>query len=132
MPLGRDNRTNVIKLVSNLAPDGGTPLDRAIDFGHQKLIEQGQKQSGYGEYHLVVVTDGVASEGHNPERAVESMLQQAPVALHTIGFCIAETHSLNQPGYTVYRSANDPVSLKQGLEAVLAESPEFDISSFAQ
>jgi hypothetical protein len=132
LPLGKNNRNDVVELVSRIVPNGGTPLDHAVDFGYQKLLAQGKRQQGYGEYNLVIVTDGLASSGHDPQRAVTLMLSEAPVALHTIGFCIEENHSLNQTGLTVYRSANDPESLKQGLVEVLAESPEFDLSSFSK
>jgi Mg-chelatase subunit ChlD len=132
LPLGKNNRQEVEKLLVSIVPNGGTPLDQAIDFGYQKLLSQGKRQQGYGEYNLVIVTDGLASGGHHPEHAVERILKESPVILHTIGFCIAQDHSLNRPGLTLYRSANDPESLKQGLVNVLAESPEFDLSSFSE
>jgi Mg-chelatase subunit ChlD len=130
--LGKSNRQEVGKLLARIIPSGGTPLDQAIDFGYQKLLSQGKRQQGYGEYNLVIVTDGLASGGHNPEHAVERVLKESPIVLHTIGFCIAQDHSLNWPGLTLYHSANDPESLKQGLVNVLAESPEFDLSSFSE
>jgi hypothetical protein len=132
LPLGKNNRQEVGQLLARIIPSGGTPLDQAIDFGYQKLLSQGKRQQGYGEYNLVIVTDGLASGGHYPEHAVERVLKESPVILHTIGFCIAQDHSLNRPGLTLYRSANDPESLKQGLVNVLAESPEFDLSSFSE
>jgi len=132
LPLGKNNRNDVVKRVSQIIPSGGTPLDLAVNFGYKKLLAQGELQQGYGEYNLVIITDGMATSGHEPMRAVTQMLAEAPVALHTIGFCIEENHSLNLAGLTVYRSANDPESLKQGLVEVLAESPEFDLSSFSE
>jgi hypothetical protein len=80
---------------------------------------------------LVVVTDGHASKGEDPTPAVNRILGESPVVVHTIGFCIGERHPLNQPGRTYYRSANNPRALQQGLETVLAESPDFSVTQFA-
>jgi len=132
LPLGKNNRNDVVERVSQIIPSGGTPLDLAVNFGYKKLLDQGMLQQGYGEYNLVIITDGIATSGHEPMRAVTHMLSEAPVALHTIGFCVEENHSLNLAGLTAYRSANDPESLKQGLVEVLAESPDFDLSSFSE
>jgi len=132
LPLGKNNRKDVVERVSQIIPSGGTPLDLAVDFGYKKLLAQGMLQQGYGEYNLVIITDGIATSGHEPMRAVTHMLSEAPIALHTIGFCVEENHSLNLAGLTEYRSANDPESLKQGLVEVLAESPDFDLSNFSE
>lgn len=131
LPLGRE-RHDLAGLISRIHAEGGTPLYESVRFAYQKLFEQGKRQLGYGEYHLVMVTDGRASAGQDPTPAVNRMFDQAPIALHTIGFCIRSQHSLNQPGRTVYRSANDPESLKKGLGDVLAEAPVFDVADFSE
>ena len=62
--------------------------------------------------------------------AFSRLLAESPVVIHTIGFCIGEKHSLNQPGRIDYRAADDPVALARGLSAVLAESPDFTVTDF--
>jgi Ca-activated chloride channel family protein len=52
------------------------------------------------------------------------------VVVHTVGFCIDEDHVLNQPGRTYYTAASNPDELRQGLQAVLAEAPNFDATKF--
>ncbi len=89
------------------------------------------RQLGYGRYVLVVVTDGQASPGQEPAAQVNWMLASTPVELHTIGFCIGTDHSLNMPGRTVYKAADNPVALRQGLAEVLAEAETFDPAAFA-
>ena len=91
---------------------------------------QGARQLGYGEYHLVVVTDGEASDGQDPTNVVKVILDRSPIVLHTIGFCIGTDHVLNQPGRSYYVAAESPEQLQQGLSAVLAEAPAFDQSQF--
>jgi len=126
------NRQLFKSSVEQVSPGGGTPLKFAIEEAYGRLTDQGKKQLGYGEYHLVVVTDGAASEGQDPTIIVSAVLKDSPVIVHTVGFCISENHSLNQPGRTLYRTANDAKSLQQGLQTVLAESPSFTTTEFNQ
>jgi len=79
---------------------------------------------------LVVVTDGQPSKGEDPTRIVHDVLDNSPVLIHTIGFCLSENHSLNQRGSTYYRAANDIDSLRSGLDQVLAEAPNFRVDNF--
>lgn len=130
--LSTQNRERFTTSANAVRPKGGTPLSSAIQRAYQRLTEQARKQLGYGEYHLVVVTDGEASTGEEPDRAVAEMLAYSPVVLHTIGFCISDRHSLNQPGKIIYKAANDVVGLKQGLASVLAEAEDFSVAQYNQ
>jgi uncharacterized protein YegL len=130
LPLATANRPQFKAVLANVRAGGGTPLHSAITHGYSRLLAQGTRQLGYGEYHLVVVTDGEASEGQDPSGAVKVLLDRSPVVLHTIGFCVGSAHSLNQPGRTIYRAADDPNQLRQHLSAVLAEAPTFTVTGF--
>lgn len=130
VPLGVDNRELFMQKVRAVEAGGGTPLRSSLGVGALKLERQAQQQLGYGEYNLVVVTDGEANEGEDPRAVVDDLLLNSPVIVHTIGFCIGEAHSLNQPGRTMYKAANQPAELVKGLENVLAEAESFDVSSF--
>ncbi len=116
--------------VQQIGYGGGTPLQSAIDIAYTKVTEQGRKQLGYGEYNIIVVTDGAASEGEDPTRVINRIIDNTPILVHTIGFCLGEDHSLNQPGRTFYKAANNIESLRQGLDDILAESEEFTITDF--
>ena len=129
--LGTASRGAVQQAIAAVVPGGGTPLSAAIEEGVDALSHQAEVQLGYGEYHLVVVTDGEASSGYSPERVVARLLTRTPIVMHTIGFCIDDDHSLNQPGFTIYKAANDPASLREGLDAVLAEADAFVVTEFA-
>jgi uncharacterized protein with von Willebrand factor type A (vWA) domain len=131
-PLGIENRDQLIKEVNQVVPGENTPLKSAIHQGVMRLSKQAARQQGYGEYHLVVVTDGEASEGQDPRSIVNGMFTQTPVILHTIGFCIGAEHSLNQVGKSVYQSADSPEQLREGLNEVLAESETFTASAFKE
>ncbi len=130
LPLGPLDFGSLTGEVRAIQADGGTPLQNALALGYQALTAQGRRQLGYGEYHLVVVTDGEANEGQDPSPVVAQILTRSPVVIHTIGFCIGERHSLNQAGFIDYRAADDPDALAASLTAVLAESPVFDVTDF--
>ena len=128
--LATDNREQFIHEVKKVIPSGQTPLADSIRKGREALEQQARRQLGYGEYNLVIVTDGEASSGQDPSGEVDSLLRGTPIILHTIGFCIGTRHSLNQPGRTIYKAANSPDELQRGLDEVLAESPSFDVKQF--
>ena len=128
--LGLDNRPAFMQAVLATTPSGGTPLREAMALARQRLEAQARRQLGYGEYNMIVVTDGEASSGQDPRPVVNDMLARSPIIVHTIGFCISTNHSLNQPGRTVYKAANDRASLERGLEAALAEAPSFTADRF--
>lgn len=130
LPLDTGNRDRFRQALNGVNAGGGTPLRASIRQAYQQLTAQGAKQLGYGEYHLVVVTDGEANADQNPDPVVNEIIGNSPVILHTIGFCIGTSHSLNQPGRVLYRAADNPEQLKQGLGEVLAEAPVFNAASF--
>lgn len=129
IPIRVLDREAARQAIAPIRAGGGTPLAESMRAAYGALTIQAQRQLGYGEYHLVVVTDGEAS-GEDPQKIVNIVLGDSPVVLHTIGFCIGQNHSLNQPGRVVYRSADNPAELAQGLADVLAEAPAFDVKAF--
>ncbi|CAK8714331.1 MAG: von Willebrand factor type A domain-containing protein [Candidatus Electronema aureum] len=132
VPIGTGNRQQLAEQVQSASAAGGTPLHEAISAGYAQLEQQAMRQLGYGRYVLVVVTDGQANPGHDPTEKVRWMLDNTPVELHTIGFCIGTDHALNMPGRTVYKAADNPAALRQGLADVLAEAETFDVATFQQ
>jgi len=132
LPLSPLNNEALESTVGSVSFGGGTPLSAAMRIGYEALTEQGKKQLGYGEYHLLVVTDGRANNVQELNREVHRILKKSPVIIDTIGFCIDENHSLHQPGKTNYSTASDFDSLVQGMRSVLAEAPSFSVSEFSQ
>ncbi len=125
VPLNVNNRKEFNRAVDVSDTRANTPLKDSITLAYEKVKRQAARQLGYGEYHLVVVTDGEANMGQDPSEIVKEILTGTPVVIHTMGFCIGGGHSLNQPGKINYRDANSPGDLKKGLESVLAESDSF-------
>ncbi len=129
VPLG-SNRKAILDEIDNVRAGGGTPLGPAAEFGYQMLTAQALKQLGYGEYNLVIVTDGEASDEGKLKRSVDMILKKSPIIIHTIGFRIKGGHTLNQPGRIFYRSAESYEDLRRGLEEVLAEAEDFAVDEF--
>lgn len=124
------NRGAFNSALQAVRSDSNTPLGRAVKLGYSLLQKEARRQLGYGEYYLVVVTDGEADRGDDPRDIVNKVVSESPVVISTIGFCIGEGHSLNRPGLTLYHDATNLEQLNQGLESVLAES-EFNDTSAA-
>jgi Mg-chelatase subunit ChlD len=129
-PLTGGSKADFIKAVNRISADGSTPLTDAVENAFTMLTERGLKQLGYGEYAIVVVTDGEANNIGALNRSIQYILESSPVQIHTIGFCIGNAHTLNQPGRTIYKAADNPEELRRGLKGVLAEAEKFDVSGF--
>lgn len=130
VPLGVGNRQQFKEQVSQINPNGGTPLGDSMEVAYKALTEQAQKQLGYGEFYLVMVTDGENTVGPDPRQMVDFIVQNTPIVVYTIGFCIGQNHSLNRSGITTYREAGNLEELTQALEGVQAEAPDFTALTF--
>ncbi|HPJ35514.1 MAG TPA: VWA domain-containing protein [Spirochaetota bacterium] len=128
-PLGSD-RKKIIDEVTKLKAGGKTPLGGCIEIAYNKLGLQAKKQMGYGEYSLIILTDGQATDGNKMKYAVDLILEDTPIAIHTIGLKIGAGHALNQPGRIYYKAAENLQELSKGLESVLAETEDFTVTDF--
>jgi Ca-activated chloride channel family protein len=104
------NRDKFIGTIQSIVAGGKTPLTPAFKEAFMMLEKQAQKQLGYGEYTIVVVTDGIANSPEDLTRAVNWILQYTPIDIYTIGFCISGDHSLNQKGRTFIGPPTTPNS----------------------
>jgi Ca-activated chloride channel homolog len=124
------NKEHLINIVQSVRAGSGTPLGASMDMAYKELTKQAQKQQGYGEYNMIVITDGQANDGKVMSDVVANVVRNSPVNIHTIGFCLDKNHALNQPGIVNYRSANNANEIVSSLKAVLAESDSFTTTSF--
>jgi len=123
--LGTGNRDEFTNAVDNIQAAGGTPLAEAIRYGTDQLVSRYRKQLGYGEFRLVVVTDGIADD--IPQAALYAAKYGIPI--YTIGLCVDQNHPLRQFSVS-YRAADNFADLSQGLQDTLAELPDFDKAHF--
>lgn len=130
VPLRLNNKSAFEGAVDKIVAGGGTPLESAIESAYRMLRVQGAKQRGYGEYHIVVITDGDASMGQDPRDVVRHIALNSPVNIHSIGFQLKGNHSLNQQDVTMYYQADDYDGLVASFTTILAESNDFDAATF--
>jgi hypothetical protein len=125
LPLGPNNMAAFLQAINDVEAGGGTPLARAIRFGAEVLAEQRKMQLGYGEFRLIVVTDGLADD--IPQAAEYATEKEIPI--YAIGLCIQEDHPLRQ--YAVsYRAADNFQDLAKALEATVSEAEFYDAKAF--
>ena len=128
VPLGPGNHETFLTEVRKTRASGNTPLTESIEQGVNRLVQQRDQQLGYGEFRLIVVTDGQATGRPLPQAVNYAREQRIPI--YTIGLCIGEKHELRK--YSVsYRAADSIEALKRGLEETLAETNVFDPKTFS-
>lgn len=128
VPLGMQNRDAIAREIDRIRGGGNTPLNAAIREAVEALSLQRERQLGYGEFYVVVATDGQASDGDLGANAVRYAAQQR-IPLITIGFCLRSDHPLARASVS-YRDANSPQDLLAALQETQGESPYFDAAAF--
>ena len=119
VPLGPKDLPAMKTALQQVGANGGTPLGRFIKLGADRLLEQREKQHGYGSYRLLVVTDGHAGDADLMNLYVPEVVQRG-IVLDVIGVAMAERHTLSKHSHS-YRKADDPASLQRAIAEVLAE-----------
>jgi Ca-activated chloride channel homolog len=127
VPLSPDARASFLAAVKKVRAGGRTPLTESIEQGVDRLVQQRDKQLGYGEFRLVVVTDGEATGRPLPQAVAYARERRIPV--YTIGLCLSTDHELRKSSVS-YRPADSIEALKLGLEETLAETNMFDPQTF--
>ncbi len=114
------NRSKALNAVSKISAGGGTQIGKALEQAQSYLKSQKQKQSGYGFYTVVIITDGAANEPDRMFRAVDRAIKTG-INIKTIGFGISR-HRLME--VTQFVDASSAEELTAALkEAVKAEVP---------
>jgi Ca-activated chloride channel homolog len=127
LPLSLESRAQFLTAIQKTRAGGKTPLTESIEQGVNRLVQQRDRQLGYGEFRLVVVTDGEAT-GRPLTQAV-AYARERRIPIYTIGLCLGAQHELRK--YSVsYRAADSMEALRRGLEETLAETSVFDPQTF--
>lgn len=130
--LSKNNFLDFKEKINEIRQNDGTPLKTAITMAYDKLKEQGAKQGSNGEYNLIIVTDGEASNFEDPKSIVKEIGSNSPVNITTIGFCLDNRHSLNDPEYVNYYSAKNYSSIIAGLSKVQSEGENYTDEEYLQ
>lgn len=121
--LGPVNKQQMAAAIRNTRANGdGTPLGTYIKQAADALLEQRNKEKGYGSYKLLVVTDGEAtppSEGQLLDQYLPDILARGLV-VDSIGVDMSQDHTLSRSSHS-YMRADNPDSLRKAVSAALAE-----------
>ncbi len=118
VPLGPVDIEKSRTAIRQVRAKGGTPLGRFMKVGTDALLQM-RRDDHYGDYRLLIVTDGEANDGRLVERYLPDILSRG-ISVDVIGVDMAEDHSLaNQ--VSSYRRADDPDMLVEAVREVFAE-----------
>lgn len=120
-PLGSYDAGRMNAVIDTLdLGSGGTPLARNIKAGADRLMQEREKQFGYGSYQLLVVTDGEETVNHDLIETYPPEVRARGLTLDVIGIGIGQEHALRKNAHS-YRSADNPRELEQAIREVFAE-----------
>ncbi len=124
--LGLNNRADIISAINRLDAGGSTPLGEACVKGAEVLAAKRAMQLGYGEFRLIVLTDGESSDSLTPfTRKMQELLDKGEsIPLYTIGFQLDGDHALRKWS-VFYQNAQDLQELKKALADATAELDSF-------
>jgi Ca-activated chloride channel family protein len=121
-PLGPRNDARLNTAIDMIEPGGGTPLGAYIKIGADRLVQERKNQMGYGQYRLLIVTDGQAQDIQLVNTYTPEVLSRG-VIMDVIGVDMVQNHTLATKVHS-YRKADDPESLKKAVAEVFAEVSE--------
>jgi hypothetical protein len=120
-PLGPIDLPLARRMIRQVNAEGGTPLGEFLKVGADALLAQRAKHH-YGEYRLLIVTDGEATDPQLVESYLPDLLTRG-LTLDVIGVDMPSDHSL-ATRVDSYRRADDLPSLVRAIREVLAESSD--------
>lgn len=123
VPLGRIDESEWRGDVASLEAVGGTPLGEYLKTGANALLEARDEQI-YGEYRLLVVTDGEANDPAFVDGIIPQILGRG-ITIDAIGVDMQSDHSLATK-VNSYRRADDDTSLQEAISQVFAETSTDD------
>ena len=120
LPIAPHAAAEVAEALENrVQAGGGTPLGERLAEAADALLQE-RAARRHGDYRLLVITDGEATDGGRLEAAVPRALG-AGLTVDVIGVAMREDHAL-ATRVDRYRRADDPEALRAALREALAES----------
>ncbi len=118
-PLGPKDTDRLMAAIDIPKPGGGTPLGKYMRVGANRLLEQREKQYNYGNYRLLIVTDGEAQDKAKVAQYTPEILNRQ-IRVDVIGVDMKTDHNLAKDADS-YRKADNPGELVAAVSQILAE-----------
>lgn len=119
IPFGTGTPQAWLQNIRQLRAEGGTPLGQFLKIGADALL-QARSQKNYGDYRLLVVTDGEANDPGLVDSYLPDILSRGLI-VDVIGVDMQSDHSLATRVHN-YRRADDDSALQQAISEVFAET----------
>ncbi|MSP90663.1 MAG: VWA domain-containing protein [Myxococcales bacterium] len=119
VPLGPRDDAKMLLAINAIEPHGPTPLGGFLKRAADALLQARARQYGYGSYRLVVITDGVSTDGALLDEYAPDVLARG-IVVDAIGVDMAKDHVLKRNAHS-YRRANNSADLERAVAAVFAE-----------
>jgi uncharacterized protein YegL len=118
-PLGPRDDVRLARAIDLPQPGQGTPLGAYIKKAADRLLEEREKQLGYGTFRLLVVTDGEAQDQDLVNRFTPEVIARG-IIVDVIGVAMDQQHTLATKAHS-YRAAQDARALQRAIAEVFAE-----------
>ena len=118
IPLEHLSVPQATRKVESVMADGGTPLGDRMREGADALLQLREKQI-YGNYRLLIVTDGEATDAKLLALYLPDVLSRGLI-VDAIGVDMKQNHSLATRVHS-YRRADDGAALSKAIQEVFAE-----------
>lgn len=119
-PLGPKDTERLMAAINLPQPGGGTPLGKYMRIGANRLLEQRDKQYNYGNYRLLIVTDGIAQDEDKVAQYTPEIIDRQ-IRVDVIGVDMQTDHLLAKDADS-YRRADNPGELVAAVSQILAET----------
>lgn len=131
--LGTKDNAKLKAAIDSIECGGGTPLGTYIKRGADVLVQQRQKQMGYGSYRLLIITDGEADGGTESSymSSYTTEIIRRGITVDVIGVDMKQDHALAAMVGTRYRTANAPETLTSAMKEVFSEINRQDANAKA-
>ena len=126
IPLEHLSVPQATRRVDSVMADGGTPLGDRIREGADALLQLRVKQI-YGNYRLLIVTDGEANDARLLDQYLPDVLSRGLI-VDAIGVDMKQNHSLATRVHS-YRRADDGAALSKAIQEVFAEKVDSNIAN---
>jgi uncharacterized protein YegL len=123
-----DGVESAIKKIENIRANGSTPIGKSLTAVTKILERQKEKQSGYGSYTIVIVTDGKANSPKTMFGAVDRAIDNGFI-IKTIGLDI---HNHKLKNITEFVEASSQRELTKALMRAVDAEVSDDIGFVAQ
>ncbi len=118
-PLGPFDKQRFLDAIRKPEAGGGTPLGKYMENAADALIAFRAQHHGYGEYKLLVVTDGEAQDSALVDE-IAPRIKQRGFILDAIGVAMDQSHTIKKLA-DHYADANSPEELARAIQQTFAE-----------